>query len=506
MNRGYPDRHLFVIFGATGDLSHRKLIPALWEIERHTSAKGRATILGVARAGITDPEYRAQVVEALTKDGHAGGSGGGHGSAAGNGGQAGGASDAELAEWVHRSVYFQSLGDQGPAAFAALRARIERIELEQKIPGNRAFYLALPLPAFAPTVEALGAAGLNTSPGWTRAVIEKPFGHDLASAQSLNALLHRFYDERSIFRLDHYLGKETVQNLIAFRFGNALWEPIWNRDRISHIEITAAEELGVEARGSFYEKAGAVRDIIQNHLLQVLGLVAMEAPAGLDGTSVSNEKLKILRSITPLTREDIVLGQYGPGEVNSKSLKGYREEPGVSAESRTETFAAVRLSINSWRWEGVPFYLRTGKRLAKKSTKIVVNFRCPPAAVFNPYIVCGTESNRLTITLQPNEGFNLAFQVKIPGGEGLHLHTQEMRFRYADTFGVLPEAYQTLLLDVMRGDHTLFVRNDEVEAAWKVCEPMIDGSNEVHSYAAGSWGPTRADALVKGRGHEWVSV
>ncbi len=483
MNRGYPDRHLIVIFGATGDLAHRKLIPALYEIERHSPAKGRATILGVARAGITDAEFRQQVVDAMSKAGETG---------------------PEVADWAARSVFFQTLGDQSHAAYDALRARIEEVEKAVNIPGNRIFYLALPLPAFPPTVEALGAVNLNRSPGWTRIVVEKPFGHDLDSAKSLNALLHRFYAEENVFRLDHYLGKETVQNLIAFRFGNALWEPIWNRDRISHIEITAAEDLGVEARGSFYEKAGAVRDIIQNHLLQVLGLVAMDAPAGLDGTSVSNEKLKVLRSIAPLREEDFVLGQYAPGELNGKNLPGYLQEPGVAPDSRTETYAAVKLAINSWRWEGVPFYLRTGKRLARKTTKIVVNFRCPPAAVFNPYIVCGNESNRLTITLQPNEGFNLAFQVKIPG-EGMRLHTQEMRFRYADEFGKLPEAYQTLLLDVMRGDHTLFVRNDEVEAAWQVCEPLISGTSKIHPYPAGSWGPGKADSLVDPHG-QWVNA
>ncbi|MCG3124008.1 MAG: Glucose-6-phosphate 1-dehydrogenase [Phycisphaerales bacterium] len=484
MHRGYPDRHLIIIFGATGDLAHRKLLPALYEIEKHTSARGRATILGVARGALNDDQYRRQVIDGFKESGE---------------------TDPALVEWVNKTVHFQSLGDQGPGAYAALRRRIEEIEKARDIPANRIFYLALPLPAFAPTVESLGHAGLNTSAGWTRVVIEKPFGRDLASAQSFNALLHRFYSEESVFRLDHYLGKETVQNLIAFRFGNALWEPIWNRDRISHVEITAAEELGVESRGAFYEQAGAVRDIIQNHLLQVLGLVAMDAPAGIDGTSVSNEKLKVLRSIEPLHDTDFVLGQYAAGELNGKTMPGYLSEEGVAPGSRTETYAAVRLWINSWRWEGVPFYLRTGKRMARKTTKIVVTFKCPPAAVFNPYIVCGNEGNRLTITLQPNEGFNLAFQVKVPG-EGMRLHTQEMRFRYADEFGRLPEAYQTLLLDVMRGDHTLFVRNDEVEAAWRVCDPLIAGRVPVHAYPAGSWGPTQAQALVEADRYQWVNV
>lgn len=323
----YPDRHILVIFGATGDLSVRKLIPALHEIEKDPATRGRTTILGVARANLSDNAFRDQVVAALAKH----------------------APEAELRAWAGRSVFFQSLGDASPYAYTALRQRLEALEKQHNLPGHRIFYLALPLPAFPPTVESLAAAGLNQSPGWTRLVIEKPFGRDLASAQSLNALLHKHFTESALFRLDHYLGKETVQNLIAFRFGNALWEPLWNRDRISHVEITAAEELGVEARGSFYEQAGAVRDIIQNHLLQVLALVAMDAPAGIDGTSVSNEKLKILRSIAPIQPDDFILGQYGAGEINDKSLAGYRQEPGVSPASKTETFAAVRLKINTWR-------------------------------------------------------------------------------------------------------------------------------------------------------------
>ena len=479
----YPDRHILVIFGATGDLSVRKLIPALHEIEKDPATRGRTTILGVARANLSDSAFRDQVVAALAKH----------------------APEAELRAWAGRSVFFQSLGDASPYAYTALRQRLEALEKQHNLPGHRIFYLALPLPAFPPTVESLAAAGLNQSPGWTRLVIEKPFGRDLASAQSLNALLHKHFTESALFRLDHYLGKETVQNLIAFRFGNALWEPLWNRDRISHVEITAAEELGVEARGSFYEQAGAVRDITQNHLLQVLALVAMDAPAGIDGTSVSNEKLKILRSIAPIQPDDFILGQYGAGEINDKSLAGYRQEPGVSPASKTETFAAVRLKINTWRWEGVPFYLRTGKRLAKKATRIAVTFRTPPATVFSPYIVCGSESNRLLITLQPNEGFNLSFQVKIPG-EGMRLHTQEMRFRYAEEFGTLPEAYQMLLVDVMRGDHTLFVRNDEVEASWKVSAPLIDTGREPLLYPAGSWGPSKADELLAPACHQWVNL
>ncbi|MCC6675537.1 MAG: glucose-6-phosphate dehydrogenase [Phycisphaerales bacterium] len=478
-----PERHLLVIFGATGDLSHRKLIPALWELHKHSPARGRTVILGLARADLTDDAFRDQVREALKNEGpeHA----------------------AEISRWCRDSIYFQSTGDGSAAAFERLKARIGAIEHAEGLYGNRAFYLALPLPAFAPTVEALGHVGLHRSKGWTRLVLEKPFGHDLGSAQALNALIHRFFDEGQVFRLDHYLGKETVQNLIAFRFGNALFEPLWNRDRIERVELTVAEELGVEGRGAFYEQAGATRDLLQNHMLQVLAVATMEPPAALDGESVSNEKIKILKAITPIRPEDYVVGQYGAGELNGKKLKGYREEPGVDPNSVTDTFVAVRFGIQSWRWQGVPFYLRTGKRLPKKLSRIIVTFKSPPAAVFNPYIVCGMGGNRLEIVLQPNEGFNLSFQVKLPG-DGMRLHTQEMRFRYAEAFGHLPEAYQTLLLDVMHGDHTLFVRGDEVEQAWKVCAPMLDGHRELHTYAAGTWGPPRAEQMLAEAGCCWT--
>ena len=479
-----PERHVLVVFGATGDLAHRKVLPSLFRLDRSGPAAGRAIVLGAARAGLSDEEFRASVRKSLIEHGE---------------------NPEDAGEWVSRSVFFQSLGDTGPGAFATLRQRIESLEKQHNLYQHRIFYLALPLPAFPPTIEAFGASGLNRSKGWTRLVVEKPFGHDLTSAQSLNALVHRFFDEQDVYRLDHYLGKETVQNIIAFRFGNSLFEPLWNRDRIRQIEITVAEELGVEGRGSFYEKAGAVRDIMQNHMMQLLCLTAMEPPSVLDGNAVANEKVKVVQAMEPLRPEDVVLGQYAPGTLNGKSLKGYREEAGVSPESRTETFAAARLRINSWRWQGVPFFLRTGKRLPRKATKVVVTFKAPPAAVFNPYIVCGMEGNRLEITLQPNEGFNLSFQTKIPG-QGMKLETQEMRFRYGDTYGALPEAYQTLMLDVMRGDRTLFVRNDEVELSWERFAGVVDGSLPVHEYPAGSWGPAAADRLLASDACCWTDL
>lgn len=475
MNLRIPERHALVCFGATGDLAQRKVLPALYRLHKATPALHRTAVVGVARTSMSDAAYREKVVSVLEKSGI-------------------GRDDAR--SWCEQSLYYCPIGEGTHEAFAALGRRLEQIERDMNLPANRIFYLALPLTAFEPTIRSIGDAGLHRVRGWSRLVVEKPFGRDLASARALNALVHRYFDEASVFRLDHYLGKETVQNLIAFRFGNSLFEPLWNRDRVERVEITVAEDLGVEGRAAFYEEAGAIRDVLQNHVLQLLCLTAMEPPAGLDGDAIANEKHKVLRCMSPFEPSSAVLGQYAAGELEGKSLLGYREEPGVAPDSRTETYVAVRTYINNWRWHGVPFCLRTGKRLPRKLSRIVVVFRAPPAAVFQPLVVCGMSCNRLEIALQPNEGFNLTFQVKLPG-EGMRLHTQEMRFRYAEAFGPLAEAYQALLLDVMRGERTLFVRYDEMEEAWRLCEPLLREPRELLFYPAGTWGPTRANELIE---------
>ncbi len=475
------DPHLFVVMGGTGDLMHRKLLPALARLHEANYLDQRSSVLGVARTpGMDDAGFRTWACDALAEEGMV---------------------SESLRRWCETSFYFEPLGHSDVKDYRGVARRIEKIEEATGLSGNRAFYLALPPAAFPTTITDLGKLGLNKSKGWTRLVIEKPFGRDLASAQELNALVHQYFDESQTYRIDHYLGKETVQNLLAFRFGNALFEPLWNRDRIDNIQITVAEELGIEKRAGYYETAGALRDMVQNHLTQLFTLTAMEAPASFDADAIRSEKVKVLRSLTPIEPENILFGQYTAGTINGEHVPGYHEEPGVAKESRVETFVALKLEIANWRWQGVPFYLRTGKRLPKRVTQIAVTFKQPPVSVFRSFDSCLVHSNVLIITLQPDEGFDLSFEVKSPG-QPFRLETHNMHFRY-DT--PMPLAYQTLLLDVLAGDQTLFVHGDEVEASWRLYSPLLHEYRPMaHPYAAGTWGPNVAHTRMGQDGRSWI--
>ena len=476
-----PD-HLFVIFGATGDLAERKLLPALCHLMR---GSGRSVILGISRSEQSDAEFRDFARKAV---------------------QAAGVDSEALEAWCNECLYYQPIGSGEASDFEAVRERIEAIEAEHELGGNRVFYLALPPQAFAPTIEGLGGAGLSDAPGWVRLVIEKPFGHDLESAQALNAIVHGHFTESQVYRIDHYLGKQTVQNLLVFRFSNALFESLWNRERIERVEITVAEKIGIEDRGGYYDGAGVVRDMIQNHLAQLMTLVAMEVPPAFTADAIRREKIKVLESVSSMNIEGVVLGQYTAGQVDEQSAPSYRDEEGVPSDSDTPTFAALRLAIDNWRWQGVPFYLRTGKRMATRCTRIVVRFRDAPVHLFESLVGghrVDTRPNELVITLQPDEGFDLYFDVKAPT-DPFKLVSQKLRFRYADAFGPLPDAYETLLIDVVTGDQTLFVHADEVEASWHLFAPLLTDPPPVpvHPYWSGSWGPEAMRSLLD----EWMDA
>ena len=474
---------LFVVFGVTGDLAARKLLPALYALHAQGHTPGGCYVLGVGRGDIDDATVRKIARTAAVEDERC--------------------TDAEARAWANAYVYGVGGGD---ADLAALARRIEEIEEKHGLGQRRVFYLSLPPVAFPTTIEALGRAGLHevarprgAAPGdaWSRIVIEKPFGRDVESARALNALVHRWFDESQVYRIDHYLGKETVQNLLVFRFANAMFESLWNREHVERVTITVAETLGVEARAAYYESAGQLRDMVQSHLTQLMTLVAMEVPSSIDAAAVRAEKLKVLRAIRPLGANDAVLGQYEAGEAEGKPVPAYREEPGVAPDSRTETFAAVMLYVENWRWQGVPFHLRTGKRLPKRMTEIEIRFRRAPVWMFRTVHRDALHRNTLILRLQPDESFTLYFEVKAPG-KPFRLERLPLDFAYNEAFGTLPEAYQTLLLDVMMGDQTLFVHADEVEASWELYAPLLDGRRAVYPYAAGTWGPAEEAPMLEG--------
>jgi glucose-6-phosphate 1-dehydrogenase len=455
------ERCLFVVLGATGDLNKRKLLPALSRLAERGVLAG-SHILGVARSTeMTEDSFR-QLARGIVGE--------------------------KIVEWCDSCVHYRSLSDD-------LAAEIKSLEKGNSLPGNRIFYLALPPDSFVSTIEAIGRAGLHKSSGWTRIVIEKPFGRDLASAKELNRLLHSYFDESQIYRIDHYLGKETVQNLLVFRFANPIFERLWDRDHIDNVQITVAETLGVEARAGYYDETGALRDMVQNHLTQVLSLIAMGVPSKLNAEAVRDEKAKVLRSIGPIRSGDVVFGQYD----------GYREEPGVARDSRTETMVAVKLEIANWRWNHIPFYMRTGKRLPRHASEIVITFRRPPVSVFEPFGTgCEIEHNVLVITIQPDESFHLKFQVKTPG-QPVMLASRELVFRYDDVFKSIPDGYETLLQDLLEGDQSLFVRADWIESSWQLYDAVLKAPPEVLPYSSGSWGPSACEELLRRDGRSWTN-
>ena len=476
----HVEPHLFAVFGATGDLMMRKLLPALYHLSNAGNMGERYKILGIAREDMDDKSYPVWAREALEKAGFEG----------------------NVQEWCEQHLHYCPIGEGDTKAFERIAARIDEIESGADLVGHRTFYLALPPGAFVPTIEGLGKAGLNKSAGKIRLVIEKPFGRDLTTASVLNGQLHEYFNESQVYRIDHYLGKETVQNLLVFRFANPVFESLWNRDRVESIEITVAESLGVEKRAGYYDKAGALRDMVQNHLTQLVTLTAMEVPAAFKADAIRDEKVKVLQSIAPISLEDVVFGQYTEGYVNDEKGAGYLEESGVAPDSRTETFISLKLNVDNWRWQGVPFYLRTGKRLDKRLTQIVVNFKSAPVSLFQQYQNRKLVPNKLILTLQPNEGFELGFEVKSPG-QGISTQTQRLHFQYNEAFGPLPEGYETLLFDVITNDQTLFVRSDEVETSWRLYEPLLSSDQSIFPYESGSWGPQESHFILAKAGHKW---
>jgi glucose-6-phosphate 1-dehydrogenase len=488
------DSCLLVIFGASGDLTRRKLIPSLYNLACVGCMNPQFEVLGVGRTKMSSEEFRAKLREGAsqssdTRD----------------------FNDAHWNEFAQRLHYF--VGDVAEDQFyTRLRERLGEKQQSKSSP-NHLFYVSTPASVAGPIVEGLASAGLNASEGgWARIILEKPFGHDLKSAQELNAILHKSFDEKNVFRIDHYLGKETVQNILVFRFGNSLFEPVWNRNYIDHVEITAAETVGVEGRAGFYEETGALRDMVANHLLQLLALTGMEPPIAFDADEVRGQKVQVLKSIRPMTVAEVakrtVRGQYGPGETGGKRVPGYREESEVKKDSSTETYAAVEFYVDNWRWAGVPFYIRTGKRLPRQTSEIRVHFKRTPQALFaaTPYEQLGP--NVITLRIQPDDGISIAYDIKQPGGH-MRALTVDANFSYDAVFGRKgPPAYETLLLDSMRGDATLFTRHDEVEAEWRIITPIEEAWTQLPppkfpNYAAGSEGPVEADALIGGDHRGW---
>ena len=483
---------VIVIFGANGDLTKRKLLPALYRLAFDRRLAAGFAVVGISRTPLSDDQFRDKMRESVEQF----------------------SEDTKLDEEVWSAFargLFYIAGDIADAGlYQRLSEKLGQIETERHTGGNVLFYLSTQPSQYAEISHGIGVAGMGKGNGWRRLIVEKPFGHDLASAKELSNRLHQVFPESAVYRIDHYLGKETVQNILAFRFGNGIFEPLWNRRYVNHVQITGAESIGVEGRGAYYQEAGALADMIQNHLLQVMATVAMEPSASFRANSVRDERSKLLRSIRPMKPEQIrcnaVPGQYGPARIGGEDVPGFRQEKGVDPESQTDTYAAVHFSIENWRWAGVPFYVRTGKRLAKRVSEIAIQFNSAPLHLFNqdsgdPGV------NLLIVRIQPEEGISLKFLSKRPGA-GMNLRPVSMDFNYGSSFGERsPSAYETLLLDAIIGDATLYTRQDMVEASWTVVEPIQNywRSEKFNfpNYPAGSWGPPEADAMLARQGHVW---
>ncbi len=484
-----------VIFGATGDLARRKLLPAVYNLAHEGALPERFQLVGASRGEQTDEDYRREAIESVERFSRR-------------------PPDPDVLARLFAAVRYVVLPFDDPAGYERLDATLAQLDEASGLPLNRCFYLST-APSFFPViVERLGAQGLDRhEQADVRVVIEKPIGHDLESARELNRRVLAVVDERQVFRIDHYLGKETVQNVMAFRFANYMFEPVWNRNFIDHIQITAAEDIGIGSRAGYYDQSGALRDLVQNHMLQLLTLVCMEPPASFEADKVRDEKVKVLEAITPPTAEEVarstVRAQYTAGTSGGEDAAGYLGEQGVPQDSKTETYAALKLEVHNWRWAGVPIYLRTGKRLARKVTEIAVQLKPVPHLAFQSKGSVGVQPNQLVLTVQPNEGVSLSLGAKIPGTR-MRIRPVNMEFLYGTSFlSQSPEAYERLIMDAMRGDATLFTRNDEVEAQWRIIDPILEawehGEEPLAEYPAGSHGPEEADEILA-PGHRWRAI
>ena len=502
MTKTKPARCLVVIFGASGDLTKRKLIPSLYHLYVQKQLPDDFAVLGISRSEISDPVYRQRLAD--FHDDY----------------------DDRIWQEFSSHIYYQAADSTETESYGRIKVRMAELSQTHGTGTNALFYLAMAPQLYEPTITQLGAQGMITegkswcsldqdNPPWQRIVVEKPFGYDPATAAHLNRVVGRVFEEQSIYRIDHYLGKETVQNLLVFRFANTIFEPIWNRQYIDHIQVTAAETVGVEDRGGYYDSpsGGAMRDMIQSHLLQVMSLVAMEPPITMRADDIRVEKTKVLAAARSPEPDEIsqlaVRGQYGPGQVGSKSVPGYRQEEGTAADSPTDTYAALNVYVDTWRWGGVPFYLRSGKRLAAKLTEIVVNFKPTPHGLFRAETADRRgPPNQLVINVQPDEGIRLRFEGKVPG-MGMQMKSVIMDFDYCEQFQAQPpEAYATLLLDAMRGDQTLYKHREETEHSWRIVQPVLDTwkqqtPHDLPNYAAGTWGPEAADRMLARDGRRW---